>query len=186
MKRGLDLSLATVAALLLVVPALLIALLIRLTSPGPALYWSTRVGRRNLAFRMPKFRSMRVGTPQIATHLLSNPAAHLTPVGSLLRRSSLDEIPQLWSIFVGHMSFVGPRPALFNQADLIEARSVVGVDELLPGLTGWAQVNGRDTLPIPVKVQLDLVYLRRRSLGFDVYILWLTAVKVLRQDNVTH
>jgi len=174
------------AVLVLALPIVLVALLVRLTSPGPALYWSDRVGRNNAIFRMPKFRSMRVGTPAVATHLLADPKAHLTPIGSFLRRSSLDELPQLWSILKGDMSFVGPRPALFNQDDLIELRTKFGVHELVPGLTGWAQVNGRDELPIPDKVKLDTEYLRRRSLGFDIYILWLTFVKVLRRDGVSH
>lgn len=186
MKRVFDLLLVIVAGVFLLVPVLLIALLVRLTSPGPALYWSDRVGRRNLVFRMPKFRSMRVGTPAVATHLLADPKACLTPIGSFLRKSSLDELPQLWSILVGDMSFVGPRPALFNQDDLIAMRTERGVHQLLPGLTGWAQVNGRDELPIPEKVELDVVYLKRRSFWFDIRILWLTAVKVLRRDGVAH
>ena len=185
-KRLFDFLLAIVAALILALPVLLVALAVRLTSPGPALYWSERVGRRNTIFRMPKFRSMRVGTPAVATHLLANPQAHLTPIGSFLRKSSLDELPQLWSILVGDMSFVGPRPALFNQDDLIALRTQSGVHELVPGLTGWAQINGRDELPIPEKVKLDAVYLQRRSLGFDIRILWLTFVNVLRRDGVAH
>lgn len=160
--------------------------MVRLTSKGPVLYWSDRVGRDNKIFRMPKFRSMQVGTPAVATHLLANANAHLTPVGSFLRKSSLDELPQLWSILVGDMSFVGPRPALFNQDDLISLRTHQGVHVLLPGLTGWAQVNGRDELPIPEKVRLDVEYLRRRSLALDVRILWLTFVKVLKRDGVSH
>ena len=158
----------------------------RLTSTGPALYWSDRVGRNNKIFKMPKFRSMRVGTPAVATHLLADAKSHLTPIGSFLRKSSLDELPQLWSILVGDMSFVGPRPALFNQHDLVELRTQQGVQSLVPGLTGWAQVNGRDELPIPDKVKLDAEYLRRKSLAFDVRILWLTFVKVLRRDGVSH
>ena len=185
MKRLFDLCAGGMAVLVLALPIVLVALLVRLTSPGPALYWSDRVGRNNAIFRMPKFRSMRVGTPAVATHLLADPKAHLTPIGSFLRRSSLDELPQLWSILKGDMSFVGPRPALFNQDDLIELRTKFGVHELVPGLTGWAQVNGRDELPIPDKVKLDTEYLRRRSLGFDIYILWLTFVKVLRRDGVS-
>lgn len=165
---------------------LLIALAIRTTSSGPVLYWSDRVGRYNKIFRMPKFRSMRMGTPALASHLLEDPKAWLTPIGSFLRRSSLDELPQLWSILVGDMSFVGPRPALFNQDDLIELRTEHGVHELMPGLTGWAQVNGRDELPIPEKVRLDAEYLHRRSLWFDIKILWLTFVKVIRRDGVSH
>jgi len=185
-KRLFDLLLALGAALVLVLPVGLVALAVRLTSPGPALYWSDRVGRGNAIFRMPKFRSMRVGTPAVATHLLTNASAHLTPIGGFLRKSSLDELPQLWSILVGDMSFVGPRPALFNQHDLIALRTAQGVDQLTPGLTGWAQVNGRDELPIPAKVALDAEYLQRRSLGFDLRILWMTFVKVLRRDGVSH
>ena len=186
MKRIFDFVLGGVAAVMLLVPVLLVAVAVRLTSKGPALYWSDRVGRNNQIFKMPKFRSMRLGTPAVATHLLGNPAAHLTPIGSFLRKSSLDELPQLWSILKGDMSFVGPRPALFNQQDLIELRTAQGVHELVPGLTGWAQVNGRDELPIPDKVQLDVAYLQRQSLWFDVRILWLTSVKVLRRDGVSH
>ncbi|MGF6527461.1 sugar transferase [Variovorax sp. PvP013] len=186
MKRAFDLSLALVAAVLLALPVIVVAVLVRLTSPGPALYWSDRVGRGNRIFRMPKFRSMRVGTPAVATHLLTDARSHLTPIGSFLRKSSLDELPQLWSILVGDMSFVGPRPALFNQDDLIALRTELGVDALVPGLTGWAQVNGRDELPIPDKVRLDAQYLQRRSIAFDVRILWLTFVKVLRRDGVSH
>ncbi len=186
LKRIFDLALAIFLSGLLALPILILAVLVRLTSPGPALYWSDRVGRRNTIFRMPKFRSMRVGTPAVATHLLANPQAHLTPIGAFLRKSSLDELPQLWSILAGDMSFVGPRPALFNQADLIALRTEQGVDALVPGLTGWAQVNGRDELPIPDKVALDAEYLRRRSIWFDMRILWLTAVKVLRRDGVSH
>jgi O-antigen biosynthesis protein WbqP len=185
-KRLFDLLLASLTAVILVLPVLLVAALVRLTSPGPALYWSDRVGRLNTIFKMPKFRSMRLGTPAVATHLLADPNAYLTPIGSFLRRSSLDELPQLWSILVGDMSFVGPRPALFNQHDLIALRTQNGVDKLVPGLTGWAQVNGRDELPIPEKVKLDIQYLQRQSLVFDLRILWLTFVKVLRRDGVTH
>lgn len=186
MKRVLDFTLAAGAAFLLLIPAILIALLVRLTSTGPALYWSERVGVNNRIFRMPKFRTMRAGAPAVATHLLANPGAHLTPIGGFLRRTSLDELPQLWSILRGDMSFVGPRPALFNQHDLIELRTAHGVDALVPGLTGWAQVNGRDELPIPHKVKLDAEYLERRTLWFDVRILWLTVVKVLAREGVTH
>ncbi len=186
LKRSFDLLLALVAAVLLLLPVVLLLVLVRATSRGPALYWSDRVGRHNRIFRMPKFRSMRVNTPAVATHLLANPAAYLTPIGSFLRRSSLDELPQLWSILKGDMSFVGPRPALFNQHDLIELRSALGVDALVPGLTGWAQINGRDELPIPEKVAFDVEYLQRRSLFFDLHILWQTALKVLRRDGVAH
>lgn len=186
MKRLFDLVLALCAAVVLAFPVAVVAVAVRLTSPGPALYWSDRVGRHNKVFRMPKFRSMRVGTPAVATHLLADPKVHLTPIGSFLRKSSLDELPQLWSILVGDMSFVGPRPALFNQHDLIALRTQHGVHELVPGLTGWAQVNGRDELPIPEKVKLDVEYLQRQSLWFDIRILWLTFVKVLRRDGVSH
>lgn len=186
MKRLFDLVLALVAACIFAIPLAVVALLVKVTSPGPILYWSDRVGRHNRIFRMPKFRSMRVGTPAVATHLLNNPAAHLTPIGSFLRRSSLDELPQVWSILVGDMSFVGPRPALFNQDDLVALRTEAGVHELQPGLTGWAQVNGRDELPIPQKVALDVEYLRRQSFWFDLRIIWLTALKVVRSDGVSH
>lgn len=186
MKRLFDLVLAVLAAMVLLWPVLLVALAVRVTSRGPALYWSDRVGRNNVIFKMPKFRSMRVGTPAVATHLLADPKSHLTPIGSFLRKSSLDELPQLWSILVGDMSFVGPRPALFNQHDLVALRTQRGVHALVPGLTGWAQVNGRDELPIPAKVDLDAAYLQRQSLWFDLRILWLTFVKVVRRDGVTH
>jgi O-antigen biosynthesis protein WbqP len=186
MKRLFDLAVALVAAVFLVLPILIVALAVRLTSPGPALYWSDRVGRYNRIFKMPKFRSMRIDTPAVATHLLQNPGQWLTPIGSFLRKSSLDELPQLWSILKGDMSFVGPRPALFNQDDLIALRTEKGVHELVPGLTGWAQVNGRDELPIPQKVELDAEYLRRRSFLFDLKILWMTALKVVSRDGVSH
>ena len=186
MKRLFDFFLGSCAAVVLALPILMVAILVRLTSKGPALYWSDRVGRGNTLFRMPKFRSMRVGTPAVATHLLQDPNVHLTPIGSFLRKSSLDELPQLWSILRGDMSFVGPRPALFNQDDLIALRTQYGVHELVPGLTGWAQVNGRDELPIPEKVKLDVEYLQRRSLSFDLRILWLTFVKVLHREGVSH
>jgi len=185
-KRLFDLFLALIAALILALPVAILSILVRVTSPGPALYWSDRIGRHNRIFRMPKFRSMRIGTPAVATHLLQDPNAFLTPIGSFLRRSSLDELPQLLSILVGDMSFVGPRPALFNQDDLIALRTEQGVHELVPGLTGWAQINGRDELPIPEKVKLDVEYLRRQSLWFDIRILWLTFVKVVRRDGVSH
>ena len=186
MKRVFDICLGCLAALILFVPVLLVAIAVRLTSKGPALYWSDRVSRNNVIFKMPKFRSMRVGTPAVATHLLADAQAHLTPIGSFLRKSSLDELPQLWSILAGDMSFVGPRPALFNQQDLIALRTELGVHTLVPGLTGWAQVNGRDELPIPEKVKLDVAYLQRQSLWFDIRILWMTFVKVLRRDGVVH
>ncbi len=186
MKRLFDLALGLFAASVLLVPIAVIAVLVRLTSPGPALYWSDRVGRHNKIFKMPKFRSMRVGTPAVATHLLADPKSVLTPIGSFIRKSSLDELPQLWSILVGDMSFVGPRPALFNQQDLIEMRTQKGVHTLMPGLTGWAQVNGRDELPIPQKVALDAEYLQRQGVWFDIQILWLTFLKVVRRDGVSH
>ncbi len=186
MKRVFDLTLALVVAMFLVLLIAAITLVVRLTSPGPALYWSDRVGRHNRIFKMPKFRSMRIDTPAVATHLLQNPDQWLTPIGSFLRKSSLDELPQLWSILKGDMSFVGPRPALFNQNDLIALRTEKGVHELMPGLTGWAQVNGRDELPIPQKVALDAEYLQRQSLLFDLRILWMTALKVLAREGVLH
>lgn len=185
-KRLFDLALALPAVLVLALPIALVAIAVRLTSPGPALYWSSRVGRHNRLFNMPKFRSMRTDTPAVATHLLQNPGQWLTPIGSFLRKSSLDELPQLWSILKGDMSFVGPRPALFNQQDLVALRTARGVHELVPGLTGWAQVNGRDELPIPRKVALDAEYLQLQSIWFDLKILWLTARKVLARDGVTH
>jgi O-antigen biosynthesis protein WbqP len=186
MKRLCDIAVVLVTIVILALPMLLIAVLVRITSTGPVLYWSNRVGLKNQMFRMPKFRTMRVDAPVVATHLLDGPERYLTPIGSLLRKSSLDELPQLWSILKGDMSFVGPRPALFNQDDLISLRTEKGVHELVPGLTGWAQVNGRDELPIPQKVQLDAEYLERRTLLFDMKILWLTALKVLARDGVSH
>jgi len=185
-KRLFDFLLVLFAIVLLVVPIVFVALAVRLTSPGPFLYWSYRVGKGNRIFRMPKFRSMLIDTPEVATHLLGNPQSYLTPIGSFLRKSSLDELPQLWSILLGNMSFVGPRPALFNQHDLIVLRTEQGVHTLVPGLTGWAQVNGRDDLPISEKVKLDVVYLQSKSLWFDVRILWITFVQVLRRDGVSH
>jgi O-antigen biosynthesis protein WbqP len=185
-KRAFDLTLALVAGVFFLLPVLLVAVLVRMTSSGSALYWSDRVGRNNAIFKMPKFRSMQINTPAVATHLLKNPDAYLTPVGSFLRKSSLDELPQLWSILKGDMSFVGPRPALFNQHDLIELRTRNGVHALVPGLTGWAQINGRDELPIPQKVALDIEYLRHKSFFLDLKIIGMTGLKVLRRDNVTH
>lgn len=186
MKRAFDLLLALGVTFIFLLPLLVVSLMVRLTSKGPVLYWSDRVGRHNTLFKMPKFRSMCIGTPAVATHLLGNPDAYLTPVGSFLRKSSLDELPQLWSILKGDMSLVGPRPALFNQQDLIELRTKAGVHELVPGLTGWAQINGRDELPLPEKVALDIEYLHRQSFLFDLKIIFLTAWKVLKRDNVTH
>lgn len=186
MKRVFDLTLAIMAGSFLLVPMLAVAVLIRLTSEGPILYWSNRVGRNNTIFRMPKFRSMQVGAPAVATHLLRDPERYLTPIGSYLRKSSVDELPQLWSIAKGDMSFVGPRPALYNQADLIELRTLGGVHLLLPGLTGWAQINGRDELPIAQKVALDIEYLKKKSFWLDLKILYTTGLKVLKRDNVNH
>jgi O-antigen biosynthesis protein WbqP len=185
-KRTLDIALSGLALLVLAIPIAIVALAVKLTSPGPVLYWSERIGRGNTSFRMPKFRSMRVDTPVVATHLLESPERWLTPIGSFLRKSSLDELPQLWSILVGDMSIVGPRPALFNQHDLIELRTRRGVHQLRPGLTGWAQVNGRDELPIPEKVAYDAWYLEHQSLALDLRIVLLTAVKVLRKEGVAH
>ena len=186
MKRLVDLLLALIASMILIIPIFLVAVSVRLTSNGPVLFWSDRVGWRNCVFKMPKFRSMRLDTPAVATHLLRDPDSWLTPIGSLLRKSSLDELPQLWSILKGDMGLVGPRPALHNQDDLITLRSEKGIDQLMPGLTGWAQVNGRDTLPIPDKVALDVEYMERQSFLFDMYILWLTVLKVVRRDGVSH
>jgi len=186
MKRLFDLLLVINAVVILLLPIIIVAILVRLTSKGPVLYWSDRVGINNKIFNMPKFRSMKVDTPAVATHLLVDPKSVLTPVGEFLRKSSLDELPQLWCIFKGEMSFVGPRPALFNQDDLITLRTEKGVDKVLPGLTGWAQVNGRDELPIPKKVELDKEYVDKQSIGFDLYVLWLTFIKVIRCDGVTH
>lgn len=186
MKRALDLVLALAAAIVLLLPIFLIAVLVRLTSSGAVLYWSDRVGRGNRIFRMPKFRTMREDTPAVATHLLTNPEKFLTPIGPFLRRSSLDELPQLWTIICGDMSFVGPRPALFNQDDLIALRTRYGVDQVLPGLTGWAQINGRDELTIDDKVKLDIEYMNRQSFLFDIRIIVLTFMKVVRKDGVSH
>ena len=185
-KRIFDLSAAVLAAIVFSIPILVVAGCVRMTSPGPALYWSDRVGRGNRIFRMPKFRSMRTDTPAVATHLLADPKTYLTPIGSFLRRSSLDELPQLWCILMGEMSLVGPRPALFNQDDLIALRTERGVEMLVPGLTGWAQINGRDELPIAEKVKLDAEYLDRRSFGFDLRIIVLTMLRVVGRDGVTH
>ena len=186
MKRYFDFVFVAIMAVVLFVPMILITLLIKLTSKGPILYWSDRVGIKNKVFKMPKFRSMSVDAPDVATHLLNNPDVYLSPIGGFLRRSSLDELPQLWSILKGDMSFVGPRPALFNQDDLITLRTEYGVDKLIPGLTGWAQVNGRDELPIPEKVALDVEYMHRQSFWFDMKILWMTFLKVIKRDGVSH
>lgn len=186
MKRLFDLFVAVIAAVILSLPFLIVALIVRLTSRGPIIYWSDRVGRYNKIFKMPKFRSMLIETPAVATHLLTNPDQYLTSVGSFLRKSSLDELPQLWSILKGDMSFVGPRPALYNQADLIALRTEKQVHTIVPGLTGWAQINGRDELPIPQKVELDAYYLQHQSMILDVKILFRTFLKVIKRDGVTH
>ena len=182
----MDLLLGVFITLTLLIPILAVALMVRLTSSGTILYWSDRVGHRNRIFKMPKFRSMQVGTPAFASHLLQNPDKWFTPIGSFLRKSSLDELPQLYCVIKGDMSLVGPRPALFNQDDLIALRTDAGVHELVPGLTGWAQVNGRDDLSIADKVKLDTEYIKKRSLGFDLWILWLTLLNVLRRVGISH
>ena len=186
MKRLFDISVGWLFFILLVIPILLVAVSIKVTSKGSVLYWSERVGRENVNFMMPKFRTMLVNTPQVATHLMIDPDEYLSPIGGFLRRSSLDEIPQLFSILRGDMSFVGPRPALFNQDDLVALRTEQGVEKLMPGLTGWAQVNGRDELPIKEKVNLDIEYMERQSFWFDMYILWLTILKVVKREGVSH
>jgi len=186
MKRLFDIVLCLGVLFFSAVPMLLVGLLVKLTSKGPVLYWSDRVGKNNQIFSMPKFRSMKTDTPAVATHLLEDPKSVLTPIGDFLRKSSLDELPQLWCVLKGDMSFVGPRPALYNQDDLIALRTEKGVHTLPVGVTGWAQVNGRDELPIPQKVDLDVEYLQRQSFGFDLYILWLTLIKVVRRDGVSH
>lgn len=185
-KRLFDLILAIVATLFLFIPILGVSILVSKTSPGPVLYWSTRIGRNNATFQMPKFRTMLIDTPEVATHLLEDADNYLTPIGSFLRKTSLDELPQLWCIFTGDMSFVGPRPALFNQDDLIEQRTSMDIHKLVPGVTGWAQINGRDELPIPDKVQLDNEYKHKQSFWLDIKILWLTAFKVIKRDGVSH
>ena len=186
MKRIIDILLSVGILIILLLPILLIALLVRFTSNGKTLYWSDRVGKNGVIFRMPKFRTMQVDTPTVASHLMTNPNAFLSPIGVFLRRLSLDELPQLFSVLKGDMSFVGPRPALFNQDDLIALRTEKGVDKLLPGITGWAQVNGRDELSIPDKVALDVEYLNRQSFWFDIKILWMTFLKVIKRDGVSH
>ena len=186
MKRVVDLVGGLSALVMLVVPIVMVAILVKLTSKGSMLYWSNRVGHKNKLFKMPKFRTMQMDTPEMATHLMNTPDTYLSPIGRFLRRSSLDELPQLWSILKGDMSFVGPRPALFNQDDLIFLRTERGVDQLMPGLTGWAQVNGRDELPILEKIALDEEYMQRQSFLFDMKILWLTVLKVVKWDGVSH
>ncbi|MCK5494336.1 MAG: sugar transferase [Candidatus Omnitrophica bacterium] len=185
-KRGFDFLFALLLLFVLALPMLIVALLVKLSSKGPILYWSDRVGVNNRIFKMPKFRTMQINTPAVATHLMDNPDKYLTPVGDCLRKFSLDELPQLYSVLKGDISFVGPRPALYNQDDLIDLRTVKGVYKLIPGITGWAQVNGRDELPIPVKVEFDEYYLKNKSFWFDLKILILTVVKVIRKDGVSH
>jgi len=186
MKRAFDVCLALLILPIVLLPMLVIALLVKLTSKGPALYWSDRVGKGNVLYRMPKFRSMRIDTPAVATHLLKDPQSHLSPIGSWLRRSSLDELPQLFSVLIGDMSFVGPRPALFNQDDLVAQRTALGIDKLTPGITGWAQVNGRDELSISDKVALDSEYLQKQSFVFDLRVFYLTLIKVFKHTGVSH
>ena len=186
MKRIFDIILGAFALCLLLLPILLLSVLMKLTSRGPVIYWSDRVGRDNILFRMPKFRTMITETPAVATHLMTDPDRYLTPIGKFLRRSSLDELPQLYNILKGEMSFVGPRPALFNQDDLIALRTNKGIHKLVPGITGWAQINGRDNLSIPVKVQYDEYYLQHRSFSLDLIILWKTIYKVIKKDDITH
>lgn len=186
MKRAFDLLMSLIAAVIFFIPLCLLAIVVKVTSKGPVLYWSDRVGRDNRIFSMPKLRTMRVDTPVVATHLLADPKTFLTPVGGFLRKSSLDEIPQLWCIICGDMSVVGPRPALFNQQNLIDLRTEQNVHLIRPGLTGWAQINGRDELPIPEKVKLDAEYLRLQSFAFDIKVIMLTALKVIRRDGIVH
>ena len=186
MKRLFDVVFSVILLLILLIPMVLIAIVVKVTSGRGVLYWSDRVGKNNIIFKMPKFRSMLADTPPLATHLLDNPQSNLTPIGNFLRKYSLDEFPQLWSILKGDMSFVGPRPALFNQDDLIKLRLAQGVDKISPGLTGWAQINGRDELPIPEKVKMDAEYIDRQSFMFDLKILWLTFLKVVKKDGISH
>lgn len=186
MKRIFDFILALILLPVFLLPIIFLVILVRATSDGPALYWSDRIGRNNKIFKMPKFRSMKIDAPAVASHLLADPQSYLTSVGSFLRKTSLDELPQIWSILTGDMSFVGPRPALFNQDDLVALRTLHGVDKLMPGLTGWAQINGRDELPIPEKVALDVEYMKRQSFWFDLQIIFLTFLKVVRKDGITH
>ena len=186
MKRCFDILLALIALGFLIWPMLIVVAAVRLTSPGAAIYWSDRVGKNNALFKMPKFRSMRIDTPAVATHLLDQPEAWLTPVGSFIRKTSLDELPQLWCILKGEMSFVGPRPALYNQRDLIELRTARGIHALLPGLTGWAQINGRDELVLADKVRFDAEYLERRNFNLDLLIIWRTLAQTMRAQGVSH
>ena len=186
MKRVLDLVLVLVALMVFSIPLLLVWIAVRISSQGPVIFWSDRVGYKNHMFRMPKFRTMRIDTPNVATHLLVGANSYLTPVGGFLRKSSLDELPQLWSVLMGEMSFVGPRPALYNQDDLIAMRTELGVEILVPGITGWAQINGRDELDLVDKVKLDAEYLQRQSTAFDLHIIFLTVLKVFKREGVSH
>ena len=186
MKRLFDISLSFLLLGIFSLPIFLVALMVKFTSRGPVLYWSDRVGRNNSIFKMPKFRTMRIDAPAVATHLMKNPDVYLTPIGSFLRKFSLDEFPQLWSVLKGDMSFIGPRPALYNQDDLIQLRTKKGIHKLIPGITGWAQVNGRDELPIPVKVEYDEYYMNNRSFSLDLKILWMTFLKVIKAEGVRH
>lgn len=186
MKRVFDFILALILLPVFLLPIIFLVILVRVTSDGPALYWSDRIGRNNKIFKMPKFRSMKIDAPAVASHLLADPQSYLTSCGSFLRKTSMDELPQIWSILKGDMSFVGPRPALFNQDDLVALRTLHGVEKLMPGLTGWAQINGRDELPIPEKVQLDVEYMKRQSFFFDLKIIFLTFLKVLKKDGIAH
>ena len=186
MKRICDVLLSLLMLCFLSIPMILIALIVILTSKGPALYWSDRVGINNILFRMPKFRTMRLDTPEMATHLMSDPDLYLTSFGSFLRKFSLDELPQLWSILKGDMSFIGPRPALYNQDDLVDLRTKKGIHRLVPGVTGWAQVNGRDDIPIPLKVEYDEYYMNNKSIILDLKIVWMTVVNVLRKRGIKH
>jgi O-antigen biosynthesis protein WbqP len=186
MKRMLDVFYAGILAILLCIPMLIIAVLVKLTSKGPVLHWSNRIGRDNLVFQMPKFRTMRVNAPALATHLLENPLKYLTPFGRFLRKFSLDELPQLWSVLKGDMTFVGPRPALYNQDDLIELRTKNGLHKLMPGITGWAQVNGRDNLTVSQKVEYDEFYMKNRSCMLDLKIILFTLGKVIRTEDISH
>ncbi|MFM6927907.1 MAG: sugar transferase [Bdellovibrio sp.] len=186
MKKAFDLILSIPIFIILALPMLFIAIAIKLTSKGPAIHWSKRIGKDNALFLMPKFRTMKIDTPQVATHLMTNPESFLTPIGSFLRSTSLDELPQIWVVLNGRMSLVGPRPALFNQDDLIALRTAAGVDKIRPGITGWAQVNGRDELPIPQKVALDKYYLDHMSTALDIKILFMTAYKVIHAEGIQH
>ena len=185
-KRLLDISLAILLLIILFLPIIIFWLLVKITSKGPGIYWSDRVGRNNRIFKMPKLRTMKIDTPIVATHLLKNTESHITVIGSFIRKNSIDELPQLWSIIIGDMSFVGPRPALYNQYDLISLRKNHGVDKLYPGLTGWAQINGRDDLPVKKKVELDIEYQKKMSVLFDLKIIFLTLRNVIIRDGISH